>query len=554
MAPARSLLRVCCAALCLTSPLVGESPQPEQAAAVLEFYRTTSPETIDSGRAAELIQKYRGKEDKLLSKLQHEAAELERLDIAWKFKWLRGTVWRWAPQGSDAAEATFGRDGRFLVADPRCIGGKCTWKTTKATVQVHVGELVYRLNAPATPKSTLSGDVKSGAEDHTVSAEFVRDGEDGQVQELVTKTWDNAVKNKKAVLVNFYSGQKLQNGQHWCGPCVQLAPEFDKAAQELFSDGLTGVMYKVDGNKQDSQRLLQKFGIRSYPTMVVLMEGISVDIYSEAQAASAIADYMRQFLMPPPDYYLTLGVSKDAKASDIKKKFRELSRELHPDTGTNGGDPERFALVTSAYETLSDVDLRSMYDAFGGIKFHRKGMQRNYMQHKGIKLKLYQEEGGAVKAWTATDFQNRDRRKPHVVDFYAPWCGHCQELRPEFHKVALALESKAEFVSIDCDTEGNLCQQMEIRGYPQVRLIWPSKKIEEIYNGDLKEDPIKEWVEDALDSLLVELTPATYAKDGTMYSADLPFKACSSGRCLGGSLNFAGLTMVNDSSTFIAII
>ena len=158
MAPARSLLRVCCAALCLTSPLVGESPQPEQAAAVLEFYRTTSPETIDSGRAAELIQKYRGKEDKLLSKLQREAAELERLDIAWKFKWLRGTVWRWAPQGSDAAEATFGRDGRFLVADPRCIGGKCTWKTTKATVQVHVGELELDISSQCSSDAEINAE------------------------------------------------------------------------------------------------------------------------------------------------------------------------------------------------------------------------------------------------------------------------------------------------------------------------------------------------------------------------------------------------------------
>ena len=63
------------------------------------------------------------------------------------------------------------------------------------------------------------------------------------------------------------------------------------------------------------------------------------------------------------DYYQTLGVAKDASATQIKKAFRKLARESHPDN--NPGDTEaeaRFKEINEAYETLSDPDQRKEYD------------------------------------------------------------------------------------------------------------------------------------------------------------------------------------------------
>src|ERR1700750_328235 len=66
------------------------------------------------------------------------------------------------------------------------------------------------------------------------------------------------------------------------------------------------------------------------------------------------------------DYYEILGVDRGADDATIKKSFRRLARELHPDVNAHDPDAEeKFKEAAAAYEVLSDPERRRLYDAYG---------------------------------------------------------------------------------------------------------------------------------------------------------------------------------------------
>ena len=57
--------------------------------------------------------------------------------------------------------------------------------------------------------------------------------------------------------------------------------------------------------------------------------------------------------------------------------------------------------------------------------------------------------------------------KPAMIFFYAPWCGHCKNAKPEFEKLMQMAKGKAHM--IDCDAHQNIAQKYDVKGFPTIR-------------------------------------------------------------------------------------
>jgi len=137
------------------------------------------------------------------------------------------------------------------------------------------------------------------------------------------------------------------------------------------------------------------------------------------------------------DYYETLGVSRTATDSEIKKAYRTLVKEVHPDAA-HPGDIARFHAIQEAYEVLSDSAQREAYDArvsptswTGGfaepVSPFREVIPRAPQAAVHLDIVLSPEEarrGGAIVLEVPHE-RSCDQCAGRGLDFFG-WCGQCR--------------------------------------------------------------------------------------------------------------------------------
>ena len=95
--------------------------------------------------------------------------------------------------------------------------------------------------------------------------------------------------------------------------------------------------------------------------------------------------------------------------------------------------------------------------------------------------------------------------------FYAPWCGHCQKLKPAYEKAARSLDGLAQVAAVNCDDEINkpFCGTMGVQGFPTLKLVKPGKSgkpIVEDYQGERSAKAIAEAVKQAIPNVVKRIT------------------------------------------------
>ena len=118
-----------------------------------------------------------------------------------------------------------------------------------------------------------------------------------------------------------------------------------------------------------------------------------------------------------------------------------------------------------------------------------------------------QPEDEHVVVLTNSNFQGFIESYPKVfVKFYAPWCGHCKAMAPDYSKLAERMKTDEDGIPIakvDATVEKDLAEKYQVQGFPALKMFINGEPVE--YGGERTEDAIYEWIKTKTDSQVKEL-------------------------------------------------
>ncbi len=227
----------------------------------------------------------------------------------------------------------------------------------------------------------------------------------------------------------------------WCGHCQAFSPEYEKAAKALKG------IFKIGAVNGDEEKILSgKYGIKGFPT--VKFFGLNKDKpvdYNSARKAESVVDFMFEKARSIANVRLN---GKSSSSSSSSSGSQQKQQQQKQKTTEPGNEKDVIELTD---------------DNFDSTVFNDESM------------------------W--------------LIAFYAPWCGHCKKLLPEWVTAATQLRGQVKIAKVDATVHQKLAQRYQIQGYPTIKVFAPGKgdkKVEE-YQGPREAPGIVQYALDKLD-------------------------------------------------------
>ena len=217
--------------------------------------------------------------------------------------------------------------------------------------------------------------------------------------------------------------------------------------------------------------------------------------------------------------YETLGLTPAASGGEVRKAYRRLSLLFHPDkhtgagsgtgTGSGSGSGESlqalatlaFKDIVAAFEILGSAEKRAFFDDMGaaGEPMEAFNTEAAYARWGRKNEQNFYQGHALITPLTEANWEARVGRGNQlwIVQFYAPWCGHCQQSIPSVKRLADLLkdDEDVEVGAVNCVTEARICGEwMGIRQYPTFLAVNDQHGTRQEYqDGSFEPEAIAEW-------------------------------------------------------------
>ncbi|KAJ1915926.1 hypothetical protein H4219_004060 [Mycoemilia scoparia] len=216
----------------------------------------------------------------------------------------------------------------------------------------------------------------------------------------------------------------IKNYSPRCPHCKKMAPHWTQMTNDLAAKVAPLRIYFGEIDCIKYYDLCEKNKVEAYPTVQLWRNGVYVE------------EYMEDYEVEPMSKYV-LGLAKRFNIPDTLLQEHKDAKEI-PDDVKPPQNPEHQVAAHAPEEPVWNPD-------------------------------------GKVIDLTSLDFKEKTNEGPWFVKFYAPWCPHCQQLAPIWEKLAETVKGKVNIAKVNCDNEGNLCQDNKIMGYPTLKFFMNGK-------------------------------------------------------------------------------
>ncbi|KAG5877126.1 hypothetical protein JTB14_031279 [Gonioctena quinquepunctata] len=352
---------------------------------------------------------------------------------------------------------------------------------------------------------------------------------DNEVVHLSSTSFDPVIKEEASVLVMFYAP--------WCGHCKKMKPEYEAAAAQMRNDGVPGMLAAVDATKE--QTIASRYSVKGYPTIMYFSYGEQkFDV--NVRDAPKIIDFMKDPKEPPPppppekpwldEESDVVHLTEENFKPFLKKKKHVLVIFYAPWCGhckrakpefTEAAerfrdDPKvEFAAVdcTAHPAVCSGHDIKG-YPTLKYFSYYSKVTKTytggrtapEFVEFMTDPEKVSNTPPPSKDKWITdssvlhlNDENYKQQLNKHnvvLVMFYAPWCGHCKKMKPDY--VSAARELHAEGFSkclamVDCTENPEVTEEYQISGFPTIKLFKNGQFVKD-YTGKRTVEDIKNFL------------------------------------------------------------